>query len=105
MNWDAAKRLVVARDNGKCLRCFGEATDVHHRRPRQMGGTSDEGIRVGLANLLSLCRPCHDWVHSHPIDSYATGFLLKSTQDPVLTAVQVRPTGKVMLTADGRMHV
>lgn len=81
VNWDTAKRLCAARDGGKCVRCLGEAVDVHHRRVRGMGGSSDPDI-TGMANLVSLCRICHDHVHANPAESYETGFLVKTGYDP-----------------------
>jgi len=72
----------MARDGGRCQRCYGTAIDVHHRRPRGMGGTSDDYISYGLANLVSFCRKCHDWVHAHPAASYELGWLVKSGEDP-----------------------
>jgi 5-methylcytosine-specific restriction protein A len=80
--WQDAKKSVVNRDGGKCLKCRKVATDVHHRRPRGMGGTSDDHISYGMANLVSLCRTCHDWVHANPWPSYTLGWLVKTGEDP-----------------------
>ena len=82
MNWETAKRIVVSRDGGNCLRCMNEATDVHHRQPRKMGGTSNEYIAFGLANLVSLCRRCHDLIHSEPALAYDSGWLVRTGYDP-----------------------
>ncbi|MCM1439353.1 MAG: HNH endonuclease [Roseburia sp.] len=46
-----------------CERCFSEgrcvtAELVHHIKPLSQGGTHDE------SNLMSLCRSCHNKIHS-----------------------------------------
>ena len=99
--WDKAKRVVYARDGGKCLRCLQEATDVHHRKPRGMGGSSDPELNYGLANLVSLCRHCHDRVHANPGESYELGWLVRSGLDPLEVPILVSATFTVWLTRDG----
>lgn len=100
--WSQARRLVLARDGDKCLRCLGPAVDVHHRRPKGMGGTSDKSIAFGLANLISLCRECHAWVHEHPEQGYLTGYLLHSWDDPARFPLLLKPGSTyIYLRADG----
>jgi 5-methylcytosine-specific restriction enzyme A len=38
------------------VRCAEAATDVHHVKPRCLGGTDDED------NLQPLCKGCHSWM-------------------------------------------
>ncbi|MBY5439084.1 RecQ family ATP-dependent DNA helicase [Rhizobium leguminosarum] len=56
-NWEDTRRLVLARDEYKCVSCSAKVksrdADVHHLLPRSMGG-SDE-----LSNLIILCDGCH----------------------------------------------
>ena len=100
--WTRTKKIVAARDGGKCLKCLGEATDIHHRIPRGMGGTSDPERNYGLANLVSLCRECHDWVHANPQEARKTGFLVGSWDDPAKFPLEIRPGSfHVLLTEDG----
>lgn len=102
--WIKAKKIVAARDGGKCLKCLGEATDIHHRIPRGMGGTSDPERNYGLANLVSLCRECHAWAHDDPQEAYRTGFLLHSWDDPAKFPLEIRPGSfHVLLTREGDM--
>jgi 5-methylcytosine-specific restriction endonuclease McrA len=54
--WANRRRLVLERDGHRCQMCGALATEVDHIQPRAQGG-SDE-----LANLRSLCRPCHAMV-------------------------------------------
>ena len=44
--------------------CCGSKTEVtlHHLIPREMGGATEED------NLLAVCRPCHDAIHSGDLD-------------------------------------
>lgn len=100
--WDAVRRVVLARDGYKCIRCMGEAHHVHHRRVKGIGGTADESIKYGPGNCISLCFECHAHVHAHPEESYALGYLVKSGQDPLDVPVAVKVgTGRLRLTADG----
>lgn len=65
---------VLARDHG-CRaagvapgQCAGRI-DPHHVLRRSQGGPDT------VENLISLCRLHHSWVHEHPAESYAFGFL------------------------------
>ncbi|MCA9646558.1 MAG: HNH endonuclease, partial [Myxococcales bacterium] len=64
--WSAVRRRVWARDRRSCQRCGREHRrgdppyHVHH-----IGSwATHPGLRLELANLVLLCRPCHRWVHS-----------------------------------------
>ena len=103
--WDTAKRQVFLRDGGKCLWCLGEAADVHHRRPKGMGGTSDPYIAFGVANLVSLCRSCHDYIHAHPAEGYRLGYLVHSWDDPAEIPIVLKPgTHYIRLRSDGEFE-
>lgn len=53
--------------------CAYRAAHVHHRLMRsQLGKDTPD-------NLLAVCRPCHDYIHQHPAESYAAGWLIRST--------------------------
>jgi 5-methylcytosine-specific restriction endonuclease McrA len=92
VTWETARKQALLRDGGRCRRCLREAADVHHRRPKQRGGTKNTEILYGLSNLISVCRPCHSWIHSHPVDAYEQGWLVHSWQNP--EDVPVRTEGK-----------
>lgn len=55
------------------------ANDVHHRKLKGMGGSQKLDYP---ANLISLCRTCHSWIHAHPSESYKLGYLVHSWDDP-----------------------
>ena len=82
MNWEKARRAALERDEYLCQKCLRPATQVHHRRPKKSGGTSDPEINFGLANLISLCLEDHAWIHAHPKISYEEGWLIHSWQRP-----------------------
>lgn len=100
--WEKVRRLVLARDGENCLRCLQPATDVHHRLPRGMGGTRNEYITFGVANLVSLCRECHNFIHQHPALAYETGFLVHSWDDPADIPLRVGTYSALLkLTSSG----
>lgn len=97
--WDRIKRVVAARD-GCCVRCRGESVDVHHRKLKGLGGTSDDEVAYGTANLITLCRTCHTYVHGNPTESYKTGYLVHSWDDPELIGV-ITSRGIFTFSSDG----
>jgi 5-methylcytosine-specific restriction protein A len=66
----------MARDAGRCRRCGAIGHQIHHRRPRGMGGTSDPLIN-NPSNLVLLCQPCHAEVESAREQAYDSGWLLR----------------------------
>ena len=70
-----------------------------------MGGTSDDTINTGLANLVGLCAACHSHVHMNPTESYATGYLVKMGMDPASVPLVLKPGSHIVrLTTDGRVE-
>lgn len=49
--------------------CFGIAQDVHHVSGRLGSNYLDE------TTWLAVCRHCHDWIHQHPSEARARGWL------------------------------
>lgn len=63
--WKGVQRAVYARDGYRCVRCgaakAGPRTlHAHHIEP----WAGNPSRRLALDNLVTLCRPCHQWVHS-----------------------------------------
>lgn len=57
-----------------CRKCGAVANDIHHIENRQKNRPDlDEA-----ENLISLCRPCHTWVHSN--NTFETKQMLRSKQ-------------------------
>lgn len=58
-------RSILKRDGYRCRRCqasnSGERSlHVHHIAP----WAGNERLRFDPSNVVTLCRPCHSWVHS-----------------------------------------
>ena|SRR5215469_2474720 len=85
----SARRTVQLRDNHQCQSCGIHADDIQHRIARGMGGTSNPDIETGLANLISLCRPCHNLCETRDLTMHERGLWLyrheNPTQVPVIT--------------------
>lgn len=64
---------VLQRDRYTCQvgipgKCKAAASEVHHVRNRSQGGADHPD------NLLSVCRPCHHYVTTHPRISKQLGW-------------------------------
>lgn len=73
----ATRRIVEERSDGFCEKCGAPpATDKAHRISRGVGGWWDP------ANILDLCRTCHQYDHAHPTTAYDGGWHLRSGTIP-----------------------
>lgn len=75
------RKQVLARAGGACELCGrGDANNVHHRRPRGMGGTRLEWVNEP-PNLLFVCGSgttgCHGFLESNRLQAYEMGWLLR----------------------------
>lgn len=66
----------VLEDQPVCIRCFrARSTDVHELKSRGRGGSiTDE------TNVVAICRPCHNWITTHPAEAEAQGWSKNSWQ-------------------------
>jgi 5-methylcytosine-specific restriction endonuclease McrA len=102
------RKAVADRSGGLCEKCRkARAVHVHHRQPKQRGGTRRAHVHA-LFNLLNLCTRCHELVHRAPAESYDRGWLVHSGTgpecDPRLVPVTTETSEGVVplwLTADG----
>jgi 5-methylcytosine-specific restriction protein A len=84
--------LIRERADGLCEYCGVErGTEIHHRRPRAMGGTNQKSTNEASNGLL-LCGGCHRWAESHRTDALLMGVLLLQIQNPLKSAVKYRGT-------------
>jgi len=64
-DWNRLRSRVLDRDGNKCTNCGATAKEetlhVHHQTQISDGGSHS------LSNLTTLCHPCHEEVHNHPI--------------------------------------
>ena len=89
----AVRELVRSRDGYACARCGmrdGEHVlprhQIHHRRPRGMGGTSRDDTN-SPANLILLCAECHALIESYRVHAFAAGWLVRQGHDPAMTTL------------------
>lgn len=103
--WKDARRAVDGRDLGFCANCPAAAVDVHHRIRRGIGGTDDPRILYALANLIALCRACHELAHSRDAEMHVRGMWLETWEQPEAEpAAYLLPAGRrfLFLTPDGK---
>lgn len=82
--------LIRERANHLCEYCGVErGAEIHHRRPRGMGGTNQASTNEASNGLL-LCSGCHLWAESHRTDALLMGVLLLQIQHPAKAAVKYR---------------
>lgn len=62
-DWERARRAALRRDGRRCVCCgIAGRLDVHHVQP-----VYSRGAPFAVANLASVCRSCHRWIH-HELD-------------------------------------
>lgn len=81
------RSLIWDRDKFSCRRCGHMGEQIHHRHPRQMGGTRRGWINQP-ANLVLLCWRCHQWVELHRERAVADGWLLPEGYGPEAIPIQ-----------------
>lgn len=106
---------AMARADGCCELCGinvggrerGLDYSLHHRRPRQYGGSSDPAT-ASVSNALVLCGSgvtgCHGRVEQYRQIAMQAGWLVRQGQDPATTPVQILigcRQARVLLAADG----
>lgn len=96
------RQAVHGRDEMTCQRCGRsvkwDGGQIHHRKPRSMGGTKDPAIN-DPANLVLVCNDCHGHIESYREQSYELGWLLSYGQDP--TQIPVLRFGRTWEVTDG----
>lgn len=84
------RQIAQGRAMGQCERCLTYTLDgdLHHRRPKGLGG-SKLLDRHDVANLVYVCRPCHNWAHANPTAATAAGFLVPRSSGIHFTTVPI----------------
>jgi 5-methylcytosine-specific restriction endonuclease McrA len=57
-------------ENPQCEKCGDPMSDIHHKNGRNGKRVSDSEY------FMSVCRPCHTWIHENPEDARAMGWLI-----------------------------
>lgn len=63
-------RKGYLEENPWCVRCGGEATEIHHAAGRIAGRLID------VSGFRAMCHDCHVWATEHPKEAIARGFSL-----------------------------
>lgn len=108
MSLTTAERVaIIARDDGCCTRCGINVSfqphSLHHRKPRQMGGTTNP-LSSDPRNIVLLCGSgvtgCHGEVEGDRTQAYDDGWLL--TDYAYLDRPLIALNGtRIHLSADG----
>lgn len=100
----AVQQIVEARSGGVCevaaIGCTGEATQMHHRRPKGMGGDKRPATNAP-GNLLHVCYACHRMIEDNRLDAALHGWLLHSEQSPADEICTYRSFDGTILHDDG----
>lgn len=98
------RNLVAKRANGFCERCGANTpTQIHHRRPRGMGGSKHPDTNTA-ANALAVCLDCHNQIESDRKDAARYGWLVSQGRNSAEVPV-FRRGQWVVLTDSGAVFV
>ena len=98
------RRLIKERAKGCCELCgtpAHETAQIHHRRPRGMGGTKNPESR-SASNGLYVHFRCHQRIELNRADALKNGWLLLQSQS--LEAPVRLHSGWVVLHEDGSVY-
>lgn len=69
--------IALLTERPTCQRCLSNPSqDVHEIKSRARGGSITD-----INNLMALCRPCHNWITTHPKEAVEQGFSKHSWDD------------------------
>ena len=78
-DFKVVREAVLIANRRRCASCGEEADEVHHIRPRHLGGTDHP------RNLMPLCEACHDEIH-RKLDEYVEDAIVRATAETDGTA-------------------
>ena len=89
----AVRDQVIARASGYCERCgkLSFRYEIHHRRPRGMGGSKAADTNTA-ANALFVCADCHREIEADRKAALKFGWLVRQGQEPAEVKVFRRGT-------------
>lgn len=91
---------VRVRDGWKCTRCGAPSSEGawHHRRSKSVR----DSMTHASCNGVWLCHDDHRWVHAHPFEARALGFIVSRFKSPLETPIKSAQYGWVLYDMDGR---
>ena len=98
---EKARKVIRTRAQDKCELCGTRCTDgqIHHRKPRGMGGTKNQASR-SISNGLYVHFRCHHMIEMNRAKALENGWLIRQSGDPELEPVRLH-SGWVVLNPDG----
>lgn len=80
---DEVRKQIQERSKGRCEVCGSLALyhQIHHRRPRGMGGSTDEACGTA-ANGIWVHPSCHQKIESNREQALLKGWLVPQGQNP-----------------------
>ena len=100
------RNVIKERAGGYCERCalpLRNGPQIHHRKPRGMGGTDDSTLG-GASNGLWVHPHCHQQIESKREEAYRNGWLVRRPFHPA--TVPIFRWGRwVVLGDDGEVNV
>jgi 5-methylcytosine-specific restriction enzyme A len=96
--------LIHARARGVCEHCafINVGLQIHHRRPRGMGGSKDP-LANTAANGVLVCERSHRFIESYRHEHLETGWLVRQGVDPATVPI-FRHKQWVLLGEDGGVN-
>lgn len=101
---EKARKVIKERANGRCELCgvrAEETAQIHHRKPRGMGGTKNPASR-SVANGLFVHFRCHQRIELNRAEAIKNGWLVLQSGD--LSQPVLLHYGWVVLHEDGSVY-
>jgi len=102
---EKTRQVIRERAKGRCELCgtpVGMDAQIHHRKPRGMGGTKDSASRLACNGLFVHFR-CHEKIERNREVALANGWLVRQSGDSQDQPVRLH-YGWVLLNADGSVE-
>ena len=101
----AVRDIVTERAQDHCEACgVGRIEQIHHRRPRGMGG-SEMYVTNTAANALAVDSRCHALIESQRALALDRGWLIRQGQNPADVPVLRHGSEWVLLLEEGGVSV
>ena len=99
---EKTRQVIRERAKNRCELCgtpVGMDAQIHHRKPRGMGGTKDDASRLACNGLFVHFR-CHEKIERNREVALANGWLVRQSGDSQDQPVRLH-YGWVLLNANG----